>query len=140
MTDTQDRAQFVHDVVDHWLYAGADLVEVDHLFRTHPVADLAAQICAEWTDDEEPRPTAEELTAELERHARVFLDRRYHVEELSDLVSRDAGLAELNYDDAALLRRWCATDGRTPGRLAAVIMAAVHRAAAVGALDTDSDN
>ena len=138
MTDMTDRARFIADVVDHWLYAGRDLAEVDRLFRTHPVADLAqlaALDAADWEDDDDPRPTIDELTAELERHARVFLDRRYHVEDLADLVSRDPGLAELNYDDAALLRRWCATDGRTPGRLASVIMAAVRRAAIVGALD-----
>ena len=139
MTDMTDRQRFIADVVDHWLYAGADLAEVDRLFRTHPVADLAAQICAEWTDDEEPRPTVEELTEELDRHARVFLDRRYHVKDLADLVSHDPGLAELPPDDAALLRRWCKTDGRTPGRLAAVIMAAVHRARVVGALDDIDD-
>ena len=143
MTDMTDRQRFIADVVDHWLYAGRDLAEVDRLFRTHPVTDLAAlaaQCAGDWEDDNDPRPTVEELTEELDRHARVFLDRRYHVEELSDLVSRDPGLAELSPDDAALLRRWCRTDGRTPGRLAAVIMAAVHRARVVGALDDDIDD
>ena len=67
MTDMTDRARFIADIVDHWLYAGRDLAEVDRLFRTHPVADLAAlaaQCAAGWCDEEDG-PTVAELTTAL---------------------------------------------------------------------------